>query len=107
MSNDASIKKATYNMRDIAHFALFLILGIAMTTTLNLFIPKWYIYASIVTCFLYAIFDEIYQELLNRGRTFEFEDLLKDWSGALVGILLTLMCMFLIHKRRKSNACKA
>ncbi len=107
MSNDASIKKATYNMRNIAHFALFLILGISMTTTVKLFNPPLYVFISTAICFLYAVFDEVYQELLNKGRKFEFVDLLKDWSGALVGVLLTLMCMFLIYKRRKSNAFKA
>ncbi len=38
---------------------------------------------------LYAVADEIHREFFVDGRAFEFIDLAKDWSGNLVGILLS------------------
>ncbi len=74
-------------IRSFAHFFMFLTLGIALYLTLRSFECKYPFWYTFLICFLYAVFDELYQKLLNKGRAFEVVDLLKDWSGALVGIL--------------------
>ena len=40
-------------------------------------------------CVLYAVTDEIDQEFFVDGRAFELIDIAKDWSGSLIGILLS------------------
>ncbi len=86
-------------IRSIAHIALFLTLGILLYLTLIEFKVKWSFLCAFVICFIYAIFDETYQELLNRGRTFEFVDLLKDWSGAFGGITVASLIKLFLSKR--------
>lgn len=76
-------------IRSFAHFALFFLLGIIVYFALTQFECKYAFFIALLLCVGYGLFDETMQALLNRGRTFEFSDLLKDWSGALTGILIS------------------
>ena len=40
-------------------------------------------------CVLYAVTDEMQREFFVEDGDFEFIDLAKDWSGSLIGILLS------------------
>ena len=83
-----NVKKYDKYTRSFAHFFLFLTLGILLYLALKEFnVKRSFLYAFAI-CFLYAIFDETYQELLNQGRAFEVVDLLKDWSGSVLGIFV-------------------
>lgn len=81
-----NIKEYDKYTRSFAHFFLFLTLGFLLYFTLREFNIKMSFLFAFAICFVYAIFDESYQKLLNQGRAFEAVDLIKDWSGSALGI---------------------
>ncbi len=86
---NSTLGKNNNKIRSVAHFTLFLTLGVLMAFTLtNLGIKNSFFYAFAI-CAFYALFDEVYQELLQKGRAFEFVDLLKDWLGTVIGLVLS------------------
>ncbi len=87
MPVEQSAKEFDKYTRGAAHVALFLTLGILLCCTLKTFDVKYAFLIAFAICFLYAIFDESLQKLLGLGRAFEFVDLIKDWSGSLIGAL--------------------
>ncbi len=90
-AENAEVFKNDEKVRSAAHIALFLALGIFVCATLYEYkVPKAFLFAFAL-CVLYALFDEIYQEALGRGRTFEFVDLLKDWGGSFFGISIIML----------------
>ena len=98
-TENAEVLKNDEKVRSAAHIALFFVLGIFVCATLYEYkAPKAFLFAFAL-CVLYALFDEIYQEALGRGRTFEFVDLLKDWGGSLLGIGI-IMLMRSIRKEK-------
>ena len=90
-----NIKQYDRYTRGLAHFFLFLTLGVLLYLTLQQFnLKKAFLYA-IVICLVYAVFDEIYQEIFSQGRAFQFVDILKDWSGTTSGILATFAIKYM------------
>ncbi len=83
-----NIKQYDKYTRSFAHFFMFLTLGALLYLALKEFNVKFPFLYAFAICFVYAIFDETYQGLSNQGRAFEVVDLLKDWSGSLVGAAL-------------------
>lgn len=72
--------------RSMAHFSLFLALGFFVSQLLRCYpLQHPYIFAIII-CVIYAVTDELHQELFSSGRAFQLVDLLKDWSGSFLGI---------------------
>ena len=96
---EENILKSNETIRTTAHFVLFLTLGIILCFTIKSFHIKHSFLYSFIMCIIYALFDEIYQELLHQGRAFEFVDLLKDWSGSTVGVL----AVYFIYKLRRKQ----
>ena len=99
-AEDAKVLEKDEEVRSAAHVGLFLVLGIVLSMTLYEYnVPKAFLFAFLF-CVLYAVFDEKYQELLEKGRAFEWVDLLKDWSGSFIGITFVAIA-HRIRKKRK------
>ncbi len=80
--------KINHFVRKTAHFTIYLILGI-----LSFMLAECYenrkkaILYALIFCLLYAISDEIHQ-LFVPGRSGEIKDVLLDFSGSLLGIII-------------------
>lgn len=79
------IKKYGLITRKLAHFTIYLVLGVLMLSTISEYNIKTKILVSITLCFLYALSDEIHQ-LFIIGRSKEFKDVLIDTAGSFIGI---------------------
>lgn len=79
----------TYPVRKLAHFTIYMILGILVTLLVREYNVSFYkcLLISLFVCFLYSISDEIHQ-LFVLGRSGEIRDVLIDTSGSFVGIFL-------------------
>lgn len=86
-------------IRKMAHFGIYLVLGISLISFLREFsIPILkLLLLSIFLAFLYACSDEIHQ-LFVSGRSGQFSDVLLDTLGASVGIFIYYL---LFRKRLK------
>ncbi len=88
--NDKEIlNKFVKPIRKLAHFTIYLVLGIFVILLLkeyNLTLSKQII-ISILICILYAISDEIHQLFID-GRSCELLDVFIDLSGSFIGINL-------------------
>ncbi len=102
-----NISKFRFSMRDWGHVYLFAALG--------LFVMLWSIHESklrtnkvklIVSgtiCFLYSVFDEIHQ-IFVAGRSFECEDLIYDFIGYSLCIIVVMILYWgYDHARRNTN----
>ena len=88
-------------IRTLAHFVLYLILGVLLLNALNYNKQKRnanFVFALLIIV-LYAISDEIHQ-IFVPGRAFQIYDLLIDFLGSLIGINALLMYSNLISKRK-------
>lgn len=86
-------------VRKSAHFIIYLIGGFLLFNffrTYNISLRNQIIYA-ILGIILYASSDEFHQLFVN-GRTARVEDVLLDTLGAIVGILLNLICLKIVYK---------
>jgi len=76
---------------NIAHFCLYLVLGVLLTLTLNS--PKRALWLTgllaVVIASLYGVTDELHQ-IFTPGRTPDVLDWLTDTAGALVGAVGTI-----------------
>ena len=89
-------------VRSLAHFSVFLVLGIFSFGFFASVKVKRPVFAAAALCVTYAIFDEIHQEFFADGRAFELIDLAKDWSGSALGILLAWTVWRFWLKKRNS-----
>ena len=83
-------------IRKIAHFTLYALLGIFVSSALiNTKIKKEFLkyLISAAVCLFYSITDEFHQ-LFVEGRSGEIRDILLDFSGAATGIIF----VFIIYK---------
>ena len=100
-----SIKdKFTFYVRICAHFTLYMCLGFFVSLTVGR--RRLFTIGSagvIIFCFFYAVSDEIHQSFVP-GRSCEFRDMMIDTSGALTGMLISMLLMLvtaaLIRYRR-------
>ncbi len=86
-------------VRKSAHFIIYLVGGFLLFNffrTYNISLRNQIIYA-ILGIILYASSDEFHQLFVN-GRTARVEDVLLDTLGAIVGILLNLICLKIVYK---------
>lgn len=86
-------------IRDLAHAFSYLVLAL-LTVNLGrqLKIKKWKtITFAFIFCSLYAYSDEIYQ-LFVPGRAFQLSDLRNDILGAITGIIIYFLVVFLKRK---------
>lgn len=92
------IDKATFIIRKSAHFSLYALLGFLVSMAAGR--RKLFSLTSagvLIFCFLYAFSDEIHQSFVP-GRSCEFRDMMIDTSGALTGMLVSLLILFVLQK---------
>lgn len=81
--------KYTHPVRKMAHFTIYMILGILVTLLVreyNVSFNKC-LFISLLVCLLYSISDEVHQ-LFVMGRSGEILDVLIDTSGSFIGIFV-------------------
>lgn len=81
------IEKYTFVIRKMAHFTVYLILGILVINMISSFNLKNLITISILICFAYALSDEFHQLFVD-GRSCELRDVLIDTIGSFIGIFI-------------------
>ena len=81
--------KYTHPVRKMAHFTIYMILGILVTLLVREYNVSFYrcVLVSLLVCLLYSISDEIHQ-LFVLGRSGEVKDVFIDTSGSFVGIFI-------------------
>ena len=81
------------NIRKLAHFSIYLLLGLLTVRAVMLHSDKksFQIVAALLICFLYACSDEFHQSLVP-GRGPSFRDVMIDTAGALMGVLIVMRC---------------
>lgn len=94
--------------RKSAHFSIYMILGVlsflaVISYEKLLFVLRLAI--SCTVCLLYAASDEIHQ-LFVPGRSGEVRDVMIDFSGAALGILLSMLVFLLICRIKKKRTEK-
>lgn len=92
------IVNTRFIVRKMAHFTVYLVLGILIYQFLSTFNINKIVLYSILFCLLYAITDEIHQ-LYSIGRTARVYDVIIDTIGSSLGIIVTHKIM----KRTKSK----
>lgn len=94
------IRKFQIPIRKIAHFGIYMLLGFCMLSAFEkTFKIKIYfnILFSEIVCALYALSDEIHQNF-TAGRGPSAKDVLIDSSGAICGIIIFWLLLFIIKK---------
>jgi len=81
--------KYTHPVRKMAHFTIYMILGILVTLLVREYNVSFYkcLFISLLVCLLYSISDEVHQ-LFVMGRSGEIRDILIDTSGSFIGIFV-------------------
>lgn len=81
--------KYTHLVRKMAHFTIYMILGILVTLLVREYNISFYkcLFISLLVCLLYSISDEIHQ-LFVMGRSGEIKDVFIDTSGSFIGIFV-------------------
>lgn len=97
--------KAHHIVRKTAHFVIYTMLGFFASCTVG----KRRLFgkgslAALIFCFLYACSDELHQYFVP-GRACMFKDVLIDTSGAMLGIIVSVVCMnvFGLIRKRKNR----
>lgn len=94
------VKKYQFPFRKAAHFGIYMLLGFSLANAfLSTIQRKKYIsYICALACgILYAILDEWHQNFSD-GRGPSARDVLIDSSGALVGILIFVLFMYIFNR---------
>ena len=81
------ISKLYYPIRKLAHYSIYLLLGIFIYNIFLLTGVKHKVLLSVLVCMIYAITDETHQ-LFVSGRTGQVLDVFIDTIGSLTSILL-------------------
>lgn len=99
-------------LRKMAHFSIYLALGMAVFYTYDSFICCFAkrnphgllkIIFPAVFCFLYSVSDELHQ-LFVPGRKGSFSDCIIDTFGALCGILITVVLRCIINRLKRNKS---
>ena len=98
----AKIESLSYIVRKSAHFCIFGMLGILVTSAVSThgLSPKKTALLSLGICALYAVSDEIHQYFVP-GRACMAKDMLIDTCGAACGIAAVFFLIFIVRKYRK------
>lgn len=97
----------TLIVRKLAHFSIYLLLGFALSNAFlyTIGLPKLYTaFLSLFTAGVHSLFDEFVYQASSIGRAPQFLDVLIDISGAVIGISVYFLILFLynlIVKRKK------
>ena len=104
LSNDdqhTKIESLSYIVRKSAHFCIFGMLGILVTSAVSShgLSPKKTALFSVGICALYAVSDEIHQYFVP-GRACMLRDMLIDTCGASCGIAAVSFLIYIVRKHR-------
>lgn len=86
-SDEEILDKFVKPVRKLAHFIIYLILGILVYNYIRIFEYKHTILISLLICIMYSCTDEIHQVFIE-GRSGEILDVLIDSIGSFIGIIL-------------------
>ena len=86
VNNKMLVKELNYPVRKLAHFTIYLILGIFVYLYLNTTNINNKLIIGIIFCLICAIFDETHQ--IFTGRTSKILDVFIDTLGSITSILL-------------------
>lgn len=98
------ISSMDHIVRKIAHFSIYMLLGFLISCAagkrrlLSAGTP-----VSLVICFIYACSDELHQYFVP-GRSCQFTDVLIDASGSMCGIILSMLCMYLLSRIKNKSS---
>ena len=81
------VYKLNYPVRKLAHFTIFMILGIFLYLFINTFNIPHKVIISIIICIICAIFDEFHQ-IFSLGRSPLLQDIIIDSFGSITGITI-------------------
>ena len=87
VNNKLVIKKLNYPIRKLAHFTIFLILGIFVYLFINTFEMSNKLILSIFLCLIFAILDELHQIVVD-SRTPQILDVFIDLLGSITSIYI-------------------
>lgn len=93
-------------IRKAAHFTEFAILGALLTLSLLALPPKHKLraaYTAAPIALLVAVNDELIQ-LFSDGRSAEISDVILDFSGALTGIFIVYLVVYLIRAKSRKRS---
>lgn len=85
-SNDEIIEVFSHPIRKMAHFTIYLILGLLVYNLLREYNVN-NLYICVLVCMFYACTDEIHQAFVV-GRSCELMDVFIDTFGSYIGVLL-------------------
>lgn len=101
---DIAIESLSHFVRKTAHFCIFGMLGLLVTSAVSThaLTPKKTAVISLIVCALYAVSDEVHQYFVP-GRACMIRDMLLDTCGSLCGVLFVSLLIHAVRKRRKRN----
>ena len=89
LNEDAKTGLSDETVRSIAHFSLFFLLRVFVSFFCGKCKFKFKFLWAFAMCVLYAVTDGIHREFFVEDGDFELIDIAKDWSGSLIGVLLS------------------
>lgn len=105
VENDGYFKFVEFFIRKGAHFGIYLLLGVFLCLALYVYFKKNFVLMIFIPWMAttgLAAFDEFHQGLTG-GRTPLVEDVILDSTGALVGILISVLVLYLIRRHEIKN----
>ncbi len=100
----AIIESHDHFIRKLAHFSIYALLGVLVSSTLSTYAMDFGKTAlfSVAICAIYAISDEIHQYFVP-GRACMIRDMLLDTSGSICGILLISLILYSVRRKKKKR----
>ena len=96
----SQIDKVEHITRKIAHFVLFLMLGIYAYLSAESLGTRNKLMVALLFCLAYAASDELHQ-LFSNGRAGRISDVVLDFCGSLTGVTVTFLLRKKLEKRGK------
>lgn len=92
-------------LRSSAHVCMFAGLAFCAGMLVRTYSKKWIVPIALPSCMLFAVMDEAVQHFRNAGRSFQLEDIYRDWLGAVIGIAVAVLAALVLFwvKRKKQG----
>lgn len=96
-----------FGIRKAAHFAEFAALGVLLLVTVRMYSPRpvRHLFPPFFIGLATAVTDE-YIQLFSEGRSSQVGDIVLDFAGLAVGILICLLIICLIDRHRQRNTLR-
>jgi len=92
------MNRADFIVRKAAHFVLFMVLGVYACLSADVVNIKRKKLIALLFCIVYAMSDELHQ-LFSDGRSGQVTDVIIDFCGSFLGVMLTAFVTKLIKDR--------